>query len=115
LSPVVVRRLRTVCRPVIADDLEMGALAAYGSLGERAAAALLAGCDQVSLCNALAERVGVVDHVRRWAGRDARLAGALARSAGRVAGFGRSPLAAVSWEAARRAADEARTHVGSAA
>jgi beta-N-acetylhexosaminidase len=115
LSPVVVRRLRTVpCGPVIADDLEMGALAAYGSLGERAAAALLAGCDQVPLCNALDQRPAVVDHVRRWRGRDARLAAVLARSAGRVAGFGRGPLAPVSWDDVRRAADEARARAGSA-
>jgi beta-glucosidase-like glycosyl hydrolase len=100
---------------VIADDLEMGALAAYGSLGERAAAALLAGCDQVLVCNALGERAAVVEHVHRWAGRDARLAAALDRTAGRVAGFGRGPLAPVSWDDARRTAEEARAVVGSGA
>ena len=116
LSPVVVGRLATVsCGPVIADDLEMGALAVHGSLGERAAAALLAGCNQVLVCNALAERTEVVEHVRRWAGRDARLARALDRASGRVAGFGRGPLAPVSWDEARRAADEARALAGSAA
>jgi beta-N-acetylhexosaminidase len=116
LSPVVVGRLASVsCGPVIADDVEMGALATFGSLGERAAAALLAGCDQVLVCNALAERTAVVEHVRRWAGRDARLAGALDRASGRVGGFGRGPLVPVSWDEARRAADEARALAGSAA
>lgn len=114
LSPVVVGRLADApCGPVIADDLEMGALAAWGSFGERAAAALLAGCDQVLVCNALAERAPVVEHVRRWAGRDRRLAAALERGDGRVAGFGRAALAPVSWDDARRAADDARAAAGS--
>jgi beta-N-acetylhexosaminidase len=114
LSPVVVGRLAaSACGPVIADDLEMGALAAYGSLGERAAAALLAGCDQVLVCNALGERAAVVEHLRRWAGRDARLSAALGRTPGRVAGFGRGLLAPVSWDEARRAAADARGLAGS--
>jgi beta-N-acetylhexosaminidase len=113
LSSTVVRRLRRVgCGPVIADDLGMGALAAYGSLPERAAAALLAGCDQVPVCNALGEREAIVDHVRGWAGRDPLLAAALGRSALAVASFGRPTPPAVAWGEVGRRWEKARRACG---
>jgi hypothetical protein len=43
------------------------------------------------------------------------LAAALDRTAGRLAGFGRGPLVATSWDDARRAADDARARAGSEA
>lgn len=82
--------------PLVADDLEMGALREYGSVPERAAAALLAGCDQVLICNALDQRAAVVDHLQRWAARDPVLAAALRRSHRRLATWGRRALRAVS-------------------
>ena len=93
LSRVVVSRLDGwEGGPVVADDLEMGALVGFGSVPERAAAALLAGCDQVLVCNALDQRAPVVDHLRRWAARDPVLAAALGRSHRRFAAWGRRPL-----------------------
>jgi beta-N-acetylhexosaminidase len=113
LSPVVVRRLaRRRCGPIIADDLEMGALGRFGTLGERAAAALLAGCDQVLLCNALDVRAGVVAHVESWAARSTELAAAVSRGQERVAGFGRRALAAVTWAEVVEAAELARAGGG---
>jgi beta-N-acetylhexosaminidase len=113
LSPLVVGRLtRRACGPIIADDLEMGALGRFGTLGERAAAALLAGCDQVLVCNALDARASVVAHVERWAARSAELARAVSRCEERVAGFGRRPLAAVTWAEVVEAAEQARADGG---
>ena len=90
--------------PVVADDLEMGALAEYGSIPERAAAALLAGCDQVLVCNALEERLAVAEHLREWAARDLSLAAALQRAQTRVGRWGRRPRRLVTeGEAAARA------------
>lgn len=110
LSRAVVGPLaRGVVRPVIADDLEMGALDRFGTLGERAAAALLAGCHRVLVCNALEERRRVVDHVARWADRDAALAAALERAAAAAPGFGRGPLAATTAADVRERCDRART------
>ncbi len=113
LSPVVVRRLaHRPCGPIIADDLEMGALGRFGTLGERAAAALLAGCDQVLLCNALEARAEVVAHIESWAVRSAELAGAVARGEERMAGFGRRPVADVTWADVVEAAELARAGGG---
>ncbi len=113
LSPLVVGALRRRrCGPVVADDLEMGALARYGEIPERAAAALLAGCDQVLVCNALAERVAVVEHVLTWTGRDDGLARAVRESASRLAGFGTGELAAVQWPEVEAAAERARRLAG---
>ncbi len=47
------------------DDLEMGALSAFGSLPERCAAAALAGCDLLFVCSRLAEYPGCVAQVGR--------------------------------------------------
>ena len=115
LSPGVVSLLeRRVCGPIIADDLEMGALGRHGTLGERAAAALLAGCDQVLVCNALDARAGVVAHVESWAARAPELAAAVTRAERRAASFGLREPPAVAWpevltrvERARRLAGEA--------
>ncbi len=40
-------------RPLLSDDLEMGALASFGDLPERGAAALAAGCDGLLFCRRL--------------------------------------------------------------
>lgn len=100
------------CGPIIADDLEMGALERFGSIPERACAALLAGCDQVLVCNALAMRAEVVEHVRAWAARDPGLRAAVSRSEARVAGYGRGALADVTWPQALEAAERARELAG---
>ena len=115
LSRTVVRRLRAWPGPVLADDLEMGALAAHGSVPERAAAALAAGCDQVLVCNAMGERLPVAEHVVSAARRDPALAAALRASSGRVAGFGTGELAAVTWEQVCELAERARRLAGESA
>lgn len=106
LSRAVVGRLAGYpCGPVIADDLEMGALGRFGSIPERAAAALGAGCHQVLVCNALAMRRPVVEAVRGWAEADPALGSALRTAERRLAGYGRGVLPAVEWgEVAARAA-----------
>lgn len=109
LSARVVGRLRRCPHgPVIADDLEMGALAAFGTLGERAAAALAAGCDQVLVCNALDARREVVEHVRSAAAADPGLAARLRAARGRCLAFGAATPPPVTWEEAERAAERAR-------
>jgi beta-N-acetylhexosaminidase len=59
LSPAVATRLlRRELRfrgVLVSDDLEMGALASWGSLPERCASALAAGCDLLPVCRHLAE------------------------------------------------------------
>lgn len=112
LSRAVVGRLRTFAAPVLADDLEMGALSTHGSLSERAAAALGAGCDQVLVCNALAARRDVVEHVGAAARRDPVLAATLRESAARSAGFGHGELADVRWDQVLELADKARALAG---
>lgn len=108
LAPRVVARLGERCGPVIADDLEMGALAAYGSLAERAAAALAAGCHQVLVCNALDVRAAVVEHIEAWRGREPRLAQALEAGRLRLSGFARRGPERVSWSEVERRVEEAR-------
>lgn len=109
LSTRVLARLATrPCGPILADDLEMGALAAYGSLPERAAAALGAGCDQVLVCNAMEARAAVVAHVEQWRLREPRLDAALERGRrklARFAGRGASPL---QWREVEELAEAAR-------
>jgi beta-N-acetylhexosaminidase len=108
LSRTVVGPLREVAGPILADDLEMDALAAFGSLARRASAALAAGCDQVLLCNALAARRQVTEHVRNVAGRDRAFASALAQGSERLGGFGHGELRQVSWDEVMRLAERAR-------
>jgi beta-N-acetylhexosaminidase len=112
LSRVVVGRLRAFAAPILADDLEMGALSAHGSMSERAAAALGAGCDQVLVCNALAVRQEVADHAAAAARRDPALAATLRESAARSAGFGHGGLAEVTWDRVLELADRARALSG---
>ena len=113
LSATVVERLRRFrSGPVIADDLEMGALASFGGLPERAAAALLAGCDQVPVCNAMAARADVLAAVMGAGGRDPVVASRLRRSAARTAGYGLGPLRGVSWDEVERLAERARRAAG---
>ena len=98
LSSRVLGRLdRDRCGPILSDDLEMGALERFGSLPERAAAALLAGCDQVLICNDMAARSAAVEHMAAWARRDPALAAALTRAEARLAGWGAGPVAMVEW------------------
>jgi len=49
----------------LSDDLEMGALSAFGSLPERSAAAALAGCDLVFVCSRLEEYPECVERIGR--------------------------------------------------
>jgi beta-N-acetylhexosaminidase len=113
LSATVVGRLAAAsCGPIIADDLEMGALARHGTLGERAAAALLAGCHQVLVCNALEARAAVVEHVMHHASRASALAARLEESAARCAPYGQGPLARVDLAEALAACREARHAAG---
>jgi beta-N-acetylhexosaminidase len=112
LSRAVVGRVRAFAAPVLADDLGMGALSAHGSVSERAAAALGAGCDQVLVCNALAARREVAEHVDAAARRDPALAAMLRESAARSGGFGRDELAEVAWDSVLELADEARALAG---
>lgn len=107
LSPQVVGAV-PAGGPIFADDVEMGALSEWGSLGERAAAALVAGCHFVLLCNALEERKAVAEHVQRWAERDALLAQRLCRAQQAAKGFGQGPLRAVSWAEAMAMLEELR-------
>jgi beta-N-acetylhexosaminidase len=64
----------------IADDLEMGALAAWGDLSERAAAALAAGCDLLPVCSRLDAVPAVAARLLRAGLRD-RLEEAAQRAA----------------------------------
>ncbi len=82
---------------VLADDVEMGALSGWGGLEERTTAALMAGCDQVLVCNALEARRAVVNYVEFWAQQDQELAATLARTAARVRGFAGRSVREVSW------------------
>ena len=116
LSRSVVGRLRRrECGPVIADDLEMGALDQFGSIPERAAAALAAGCDQVLVCNAMDARAEVVAHVETSARRDPALAASLRASRERVASYGRGERAVVGWERVLELAERARSLAGGGA
>lgn len=109
LSRTVLGRLdQGSCGPIISDDLEMGALARFGTLGERAAAALAAGCQQVLVCNDMAARGEVVAHVTAWAERTPELSSRLREGAARCAGFGQGPLATLSRSELASIADEAR-------
>ncbi len=99
---------------IIADDVEMGALAAWGSLEERAAGALMAGCHQVLLCNALEARQAVADYVDFWAGKDPALAAALERASFRVSRFARGTVSPVSWAEAQERVAEVRMRWGKA-
>lgn len=113
LSRAVVGRLAGYpCGPVIADDLEMGALGRFGSIPERAAAALAAGCHQVLVCNALAMRRPVVEAVRGWAEADPSLGVALRTAEYRLAAYGRSALPAVEWDEVVARATRARELAG---
>lgn len=117
LSATVVGRLDGVsCGLVLADDLEMGALAGWGGVGERAAAALGAGCHQVILSNLLEERAPLAAYVNRAAAGDRPLALRLQRGKERVDAFRRGvALRRVSWSEVERAADAARRLAGGTA
>ena len=56
----------------ISDDLEMGALAQFGGLPERAAAAANAGCDLVFVCSRIAEYPACVEAVERTVSEERR-------------------------------------------
>lgn len=116
LSAAVVGRLAGVrCGLVLADDLEMGALAGWGGLEERAAAALAAGCDQVILSNVLEKRVPLAAYVNRAAAGDTHLAARLQRGKERFGAFRSSvALRPVSWSEVERAAEAARRLAGGA-
>lgn len=108
LSRRIVGGLPETVGPVIADDLEMGALAGWGALPERAAAALWAGCHLVLLCNALDEREPVASHVDRWAARSPQLAACLAQAAVVLGNYGRNGPPSLPWQAAMEKVREIR-------
>ncbi|MGC8916913.1 MAG: glycoside hydrolase family 3 N-terminal domain-containing protein [Thermoanaerobaculum sp.] len=111
-SPRIVGLVPKNSGPILADDLEMGALEPWGSLGERAAAALLAGCHQVLLCNALEARREVAEYVDFWAPRDPQLGFRLAAAKKKLASFAEGELARVSWEEALERVEELRARWG---
>ncbi len=117
LSATIVGRLGGLpCGLVLADDLEMGALADWGGVSERATAALGAGCDQVILSNLLEERANLVASVNRAAAGDRYLAARLRGGRRRVDAFRQGVgLREVSWSEVERAADAARRLAGTAA
>ncbi|MCX7896229.1 MAG: hypothetical protein N2447_09825, partial [Thermoanaerobaculum sp.] len=100
-SPQVLSWLPPQAGLVVADDVEMGALQGWGTVGERAAAALGAGCHQVLLCHALASRRSVAYYLDLWAEKDGQLARLLQAAAAAVQSFPRPPLARVDWREAR--------------
>lgn len=100
LSRRIVGRLPKDLGPIMADDLEMGALADWGTLAERAAAALWAGCHLVLLCNALDDREAVACHVDRWATRSPHLAACLSRAAAVLGTYGKNDPPSLPWEEA---------------
>jgi beta-N-acetylhexosaminidase len=112
LSRTVVGWLRAFAAPILADDLEMGALSSYGSVPERAAAALAAGCDQVMVCNALSARQEVAEHVEAAARRDPVLAATLRHAGTRSKAFGKNEVAEVGWVRVLELADRARALAG---
>ena len=57
---------------LFSDDLEMGALAPWGTLADRAAAALAAGCDGLLLCSELGAAPGVSRRLSRASLRSRR-------------------------------------------
>lgn len=117
LSALVVGRLAGVgCGLLLADDLEMGALAGWGGVAERAAAALGAGCDQVILSNLLEAREECAAHVNRAAAGDRCLEEGLRRGRQRVDSFRKGvALREVGWEEVERAVERARRLAGTAA
>jgi beta-N-acetylhexosaminidase len=113
LSETVVAPLREAeCGPIIADDLEMGALARYGSIAERATAALLAGCDQVLVCNALEAREAVVIQVESSSALLAAKGQVTARPRAASSTYGQGRLRAVEWAAAEELAARSREFGG---
>ena len=109
LSAALLRTLPAErCGPVLADDLEMGALRSFGTIPERAVAALLAGCDQVLVCNALDERRPVVERVTRHAESDEQLAARLRASEARLGSFAREAPPEVPWPLAVELVERAR-------
>lgn len=66
------------------DDLEMGALAAFGSIAERCAAACRAGCDLLFVCSRFSDYPACVEEVARRV-LAARIEGAI----GRLDGYAR--------------------------
>ena len=113
LSATVIGRLRgSACGPVLSDDLEMGALAAFGSFAERAAACLAAGCDQATVSNTMSARLEVVEQVLRWSAREPVLVARLRSAQRRTAGWGRGELADVEWGEVERLAERARALSG---
>ncbi len=109
LSADVLRTLpRDRCGPLLADDLEMGALRTFGAVPERAVAALSAGCDQVLVCNALDQRRAVVEKVTRQAHSDDLFAARLRRSEACLASFAREAPPDVPWPLAAELVERAR-------
>lgn len=79
---------------LFSDDLEMGALATWGELPQRAEASLAAGCDALLLCQTLGAAPAVAEHLAAPA-----LATRAAEARARLAGY-RALLAA--WPPPRR-------------
>jgi hypothetical protein len=67
---------------VVSDDLEMRALDPWGDVPERAASALLAGCDLLPVCHTLEAAPEILDRLERPG-----LAGRLAEARDRLSGY----------------------------
>jgi beta-N-acetylhexosaminidase len=66
----------------MSDDLEMGALDAFGALPDRSAAALRAGCDLLWVCSRIEEYPECVARVESGASEDRR-----AEASGRIEAY----------------------------
>jgi len=85
----------------LSDDLEMGALAEFGGLPERSAAAMLAGCDLLFVCSRLEEYPDCVARVASDVSEDRRAEAArrIDRYSDRLRALQEAPLPARSLEA----------------
>lgn len=120
LSPAVVERAASLPGGpvVLSDDLDMGALAGFGTLAEAAEAALRAGSHGVLVCNSWAPLPEVADHLRRRAGEEPALRARLEHAVTRLLTLSRDmcrtfaaepapdeTTVAQLWEQARREAE----------
>ncbi len=88
LSPMratgLLRGMMGFSGPAFSDDLEMGALAAFGELPERSAEAARAGCDLLFVCRRILEYPDCVQYVERDVPEERR-----AEASGRLARYAR--------------------------
>ncbi len=120
LSPAIVERAASLPGGpvVLSDDLDMGALAGFGTLAEVAEAALLAGNHGLLICNSWEPLPGVAEHLRRRAAEESALRARLEQAVARLLTLSRDmcrtfasepapdgATVAQLWEQARREAE----------